>query len=95
MAISIHQIQAESRIMLFTSIPEIVLIFNKRRLNTNPRCNMIREIEVSLKMSEIAAISQRALAEKMASVHDGVWQQLWRKIEGEIERVERKPVKAK
>ena len=56
---------------------------------------MICELPVSLRMSEISAIAQRALAEKMASVDDGVWQQLWRKIEAEIERVETRAKKVK
>lgn len=50
---------------------------------------MITELPVTLRMSEIAAISQRALAERMASVDDGVWQTLWKRIESEIERQER------
>ena len=49
---------------------------------------MITELTVSLTMSEIAAISQRAICERIASIDGGVWQTLWEKVESAIERVE-------
>ena len=57
---------------------------------------MIHELTVNLTMSEIAAISQRSLAEQITGQVGGVFQGLWWKVQKEIEaanRDERKPEK--
>lgn len=56
---------------------------------------MICELTVNLTMSEIAAISQRSLAEKLAGQVGGVFSGLWCKVEREIERREREQKKRK
>lgn len=48
---------------------------------------MITELTISLTMAEIAAISQRSLAEQITGQVGGVFQGLWCKVQKEIEAV--------
>ena len=50
---------------------------------------MINELTVKLTMSEIAAISQRSLAEQITGQAGGVFQGLWHKVQAEMESANR------
>lgn len=45
----------------------------------------MQEIKIVLTIGEIAAIAQRALAEKLSGVVGGVWSGLWERVEKIIE----------
>jgi len=49
---------------------------------------MLCELPVTLTISEIAAVSQRSLAEQLMG-ETGVWTGLWRRLERAIEKHER------
>lgn len=50
---------------------------------------MIQQLQITLCMSEIAAIAQRSFAEQITGQGAGVWTILWDRIQAQIEKEKR------